>query len=95
MRCTTMFLALVTVSVMAAPAAADASGPGDAAQAAETRRIVEQALARLSVEQREVVLLRHFQGLRFREVAETLGINENTAKSRKTRSRSVVSNRAR
>lgn len=62
--------------------AADAPGPPEAAQAAETRRIVEEALARLPVDEREVVLLRHFQGLRFREVAQTLGINENTAKSR-------------
>jgi RNA polymerase sigma-70 factor (ECF subfamily) len=69
-----------------APPSADRTArtpdPVDAAQADETRRIVEDAIVRLSTEEREVLLLRHFQGLRFREVAETLDINENTAKSR-------------
>jgi len=65
-----------------ADGAAPVHGPAEEAQAAETRRIVEDAMMRLSDDEREVVLLRHFQGLRFREVAAALDINENTAKSR-------------
>ncbi len=56
--------------------------PGAALEQADMRRIVEQALSRLPEEEREVVLLRHFQGLKFREVADALGITESTAKSR-------------
>ncbi len=48
----------------------------------EMRRIVDEALRRLPAEEREVVLLRHYEGLKFREVADALGITESTAKSR-------------
>ena len=61
---------------------ADDDGPVASAEAAETRRAVEAALRRLPMDQREVVLLRHFQGLRFRDIARTLDISESTAKSR-------------
>ena len=43
---------------------------------------VEDALARLSLDEREVVLLRNHEGMKFREIAETLDITESTAKSR-------------
>jgi RNA polymerase sigma-70 factor, ECF subfamily len=56
--------------------------PAAAMEEDEMRRIVDEALKRLPVQEREVVLLRHFEGLKFREVAETLGITESTAKSR-------------
>jgi RNA polymerase sigma-70 factor (ECF subfamily) len=59
-----------------------AAGPSDALESAETRRIVATAIARLSLEEREVVLLRHFEGLRFTEIAAMLGISESTVKSR-------------
>jgi len=62
--------------------AADDDGPVELAQVAETRRTVEAALRRLPMDQREVVLLRHFQELRFRDIAKTLDISESTAKSR-------------
>jgi RNA polymerase sigma-70 factor (ECF subfamily) len=43
---------------------------------------LEQALAALPEEQREVFLLREVEGIKFREIADMLGIPENTVKSR-------------
>ena len=36
----------------------------------------------LSEEQREVVIMKEYEGLKFREIAEALHISENTVKSR-------------
>jgi RNA polymerase sigma factor (sigma-70 family) len=43
---------------------------------------VQKALLQLSSEQREVLILKEYEGLKFREIAEALNISENTAKSR-------------
>jgi len=43
---------------------------------------VREALLRLPENCRSVVVLRHYQGLKFREIAEVLGIPEGTVKSR-------------
>jgi len=43
---------------------------------------VEAALGRLPAEQREVFLMREVEGLKFSQIAEILGVNENTVKSR-------------
>jgi RNA polymerase sigma-70 factor, ECF subfamily len=43
---------------------------------------LEQGLCALPDEQREVFLLRHFEGMRFVEIAGILGISDNTVKSR-------------
>jgi RNA polymerase sigma-70 factor (ECF subfamily) len=43
---------------------------------------LDAALATLPEEQREVFLMRELDGLKFREVADVLGIPENTVKSR-------------
>jgi RNA polymerase sigma-70 factor (ECF subfamily) len=43
---------------------------------------VESALARLSVDQRETVLLKIYQGFKFEEVARVLGCPASTVKSR-------------
>jgi RNA polymerase sigma-70 factor, ECF subfamily len=56
--------------------------PSTAMEEADMREIVKEALGRLPEEERAVVVLRHFQGMKFREVAESLGITESTAKSR-------------
>ena len=57
-------------------------GPLESMEADERRRFVAEALGRLSIDQREVVLLRNHEEMKFREVAEALGITESTAKSR-------------
>lgn len=48
----------------------------------ELAEAVQKALLQLSSEQREVLILKEYEGLKFREIAEALEISENTAKSR-------------
>lgn len=48
----------------------------------ERKRLLNQAIGQLPEEQRTVLLLKEFQELTFREIAEVLDIPENTAKSR-------------
>lgn len=49
---------------------------------AELSDILQKCLMELSDEQREVVIMKEYEGLKFREIAETLNISENTVKSR-------------
>jgi RNA polymerase sigma-70 factor (ECF subfamily) len=56
--------------------------PDRAADSALVRPALERALGALPAEQREVFLLREQAGLPFKEIAELVGINENTVKSR-------------
>ncbi|HTJ48333.1 MAG TPA: sigma-70 family RNA polymerase sigma factor [Cyclobacteriaceae bacterium] len=48
----------------------------------ELSDILQSALMTLNHEQREVVIMKEYEGLKFREIAEILGISENTVKSR-------------
>lgn len=48
----------------------------------ELSDILHGALGELSAEQREVVIMKEYEGLKFREIAEVLNISENTVKSR-------------
>lgn len=48
----------------------------------ELAEILQKALGELNVEQREVVIMKEYEGLKFREIAEVLNISENTVKSR-------------
>jgi len=50
--------------------------------AGELSDAVERGLADLPEKQREVFLMREVQGLKFAEIADLLGVNENTVKSR-------------
>jgi RNA polymerase sigma factor (sigma-70 family) len=51
-------------------------------QQQELADLLQQCLMELSVEQREVVIMKEYEGLKFREIAEALNISENTVKSR-------------
>jgi RNA polymerase sigma factor (sigma-70 family) len=51
-------------------------------QQTELSDILQQALLELNEEQREVVIMKEYEGLKFREIAEILNISENTVKSR-------------
>ena len=51
-------------------------------EGAERRRIVVAAIERLAPEQKEVVMLKIYGGLTFREISQTLGIPLNTALGR-------------
>lgn len=48
----------------------------------ELAELMQQCLKELSDEQREVIIMKEYEGLKFREIAEVLNISENTAKSR-------------
>ena len=56
--------------------------PDDAAVMNESAALVREALLTLGESYRSVVVLRHYQDLKFREIADALGIPEGTAKSR-------------
>ncbi|NJN42879.1 MAG: RNA polymerase sigma factor [Flammeovirgaceae bacterium] len=51
-------------------------------QQAELSDLLQQCLLELSPEQREVVIMKEYEGLKFREIAEALNVSENTVKSR-------------
>jgi RNA polymerase sigma-70 factor (ECF subfamily) len=61
--------------------AADA-GPPDHADRAEQRTLVRAAVDRLPELLRQVVILAYFQGLKYKDVADVLGIPVGTVKSR-------------
>lgn len=61
---------------------AAAHGPMEAAQAAELSQRIDAALRLLPMEQRAVVVLRHFAGLSYGEMAVALQLPEKTVKSR-------------
>jgi len=66
------------------PGGSDASvmDPGQTAEREQLARAVRRALQGLPAEQREVVLLKEYEGLKFREIAEIVGCPESTVKSR-------------
>ena len=51
-------------------------------QLAELSDLLQKCLLEISDEQREVVIMKEYEGLKFREIAEVLQISENTVKSR-------------
>lgn len=61
---------------------AQADGPAEAVGTREEAALLGEALLQLTPEQREVVLLRTFEGLAWREVAELAGVALPTAFSR-------------
>jgi RNA polymerase sigma-70 factor, ECF subfamily len=58
------------------------SSPDSQVDAKERGEIVRGALLRLEPRYREVLVLKHYQGLKFHEIAGVLGIPEGTVKSR-------------
>jgi RNA polymerase sigma factor (sigma-70 family) len=56
--------------------------PEQQLQHVELSDILQTALLELNSEQREVVIMKEYEGLKFREIAEVLNISENTVKSR-------------
>lgn len=61
---------------------AEKPGPDEAVEQIERAEAVRRAVLRLPEPYRVVVALRHYEGLRFHEVATVLGIPEGTVKSR-------------
>jgi RNA polymerase sigma-70 factor, ECF subfamily len=58
------------------------AAPDRAAYNARMRPLLEQAIRALPEEQREVFILREYNGISFKEIAEVTGVFENTVKSR-------------
>ena len=56
--------------------------PAEAAERTERRQLITQALGEIPAEQREVLVMKEFEGMKFREIAEILGCPESTVKSR-------------
>jgi RNA polymerase sigma-70 factor (ECF subfamily) len=71
-------------------APADQPGPEEQLQARQALQRLDSALARLPLEQREIVLLREVEGLSYEELATTLRIDVGTVKSRLARSRAAL-----
>jgi len=69
-----------------------AAGPSQHELAAkkELAKMVQQALARVSIELREAVILRDLQDMDYKEIAQVLGIPEGTVKSRISRGRAEL-----
>ena len=66
------------------------ASPHEAAAQKELAKMVQQALARVSVDLREAVILRDLQDLDYKEIAQVLGIPEGTVKSRISRGRAEL-----
>jgi len=64
--------------------------PHETAAQKELAKMVQGALARVSVELREAVILRDLQDLDYKEIAQVLGIPEGTVKSRISRGRAEL-----
>jgi RNA polymerase sigma-70 factor (ECF subfamily) len=63
-------------------AVADDELPETIAQRNERARALKRALDALPAEQREIVFMKEYEDLKFREIAEVLAIPESTVKSR-------------
>ncbi|MBE9566496.1 MAG: sigma-70 family RNA polymerase sigma factor [Proteobacteria bacterium] len=59
--------------------------PQRCAEEAELREVLREALAQLPERQRAAFVLRHFEGCAIKEIAETLGCAEGTAKTHLSR----------
>jgi RNA polymerase sigma-70 factor (ECF subfamily) len=60
----------------------DGPGPDRGAASRQLRAPLLEALAALPAEQREVFVMREQAGMQFRDIAEAVGVPENTVKSR-------------
>lgn len=69
------------------PLADDSPSPQEQAERSETQQRVRKALAALSEEHRQILLLRYMQELDYGEIAQTLHISEGTVKSRINRAK--------
>ena len=58
------------------------SNPEQVFLKSELGNIISKCLQQLSKDQREVLIMKEYEGLKFREIAEALGVSENTVKSR-------------
>ena len=74
-----------------AEVALESPGPDGQAVASDRAQLVREALAKLPDPYRAVVILRHYEGLKFREIGVLLDIPEGTVKSRMSEALSQLS----
>ena len=60
----------------------DRAAPGDATSDLADRDELERGFRRLPIEQRAVLVMHHYLGLRIPQIADTLGVPEGTVRSR-------------
>jgi RNA polymerase sigma-70 factor (ECF subfamily) len=72
---------------------AHAPSPLDLVERRDLRRLVERAMDALSADEREVIVLKEYQGLTFPEIAEALAIPQSTVKTRLYRGLSQLRHR--
>lgn len=72
-----------------------APAPDEALARRETGDAVRRALAELPESLRTLLVLRHYEGLKFREIAEVLDLPEGTVKTRMTEALSEMARRLR
>ena len=68
----------------------EAPSPHEMAAKKELARMVQDALAKVSTDLREAVILRDLQDMDYKEIAQVLGIPEGTVKSRISRGRAEL-----
>ena len=64
--------------------------PEGALERAEARRAVAERLERLTLEHRQVLVMREIHGLSYAEIGQVLGLEEGTVKSRIARARGAL-----
>jgi RNA polymerase sigma-70 factor (ECF subfamily) len=71
---------------------ASAAAPASNLSEAEIRKLLEEAVQQLPTRQREVFLLRHFEGLRFRQIATITGVSDGALKASYHHARKKIEN---
>ncbi len=70
-----------------------APAPDEAALRRETSEVVRRAVSELPEAHRAILVLRHYQGLKFREIADVLDLPEGTVKTRMTEALHLLARR--
>lgn len=60
----------------------ETAGPDQLYMQSQVSELVLNSIEKLNEEQKEVLIMKEYEGLKFREIAEIIGISENTVKSR-------------
>ncbi|MCA9636577.1 MAG: sigma-70 family RNA polymerase sigma factor [Myxococcales bacterium] len=69
------------------------TSPSEAVHRGEREALVQEAIRRVPLDQQIILELAHWEGLSGREIAEALGIPENTVRSRLARARAALRER--
>ena len=64
------------------PTVSDKNNPEEIYNMKERGKVVLQALQQIPAEQRQVIIMKEYEDLKFREIAEITGESENTIKAR-------------